>query len=426
MTEYVHERARTHIYNWIRSCHHKTMHEYPNYQLEPAAGNLNPDFLRLKNPLSQDDRIIFKEEGHQYFVRGELSSWASGSSVIKEYCNADFNRTMISTVVHKALLKKCESWIDFRLQNYREPLSDEMLGGHFTHRNLAHVERFVRQLELLLEEKSFRPSESAKQQLLTEFMTRDDVINGWEQAQIKGKELHRFIEYRLNGINLPIPEGCFQGRREYEQAVKFIEECGYEFLRTELLVYSEELCVTGAIDAVVVTERDPVTGDILAVGIVDHKRTSGLADTPRKDRDYYSARKTPMTGVFAGMFPTARLKYTVQLSIYAFILQLVYGWEISWLRVVTYNADDPTYRQVELPYAKKLIGKLFRERTEYNMAKFFDVKYDEEGIDDELRELEGPGKETRRTLSSGSTGGKKAKATTTKNTKKGKHAKPIR
>ena len=150
--------------------------------------------LSVKNKHELDDRIRFREKGHKYWIDGNDTDVVSATTYIKSFFG-DFDTDKIVT----GILKKHEYENDPDYKYYK--------------------------------------------------MDPEIIKNTWEkirnESSVKGTDLHKDIEDFYNNI---CPEN---DSVEFQYFLNFYNDHNekYEIYRTEFLVFSEILKITGSIDA---------------------------------------------------------------------------------------------------------------------------------------------------------------------------------
>jgi len=132
---------------------------------------------------------------------------------------------------------------------------------------------------------------------------------------------------------------------EYEYFKQFVADYPeLKAFRTEWVVYSETLRISGSIDMVFTAPRmDGEEGE--ALEIYDWKRT--------KEFDRFGGegrfRKFAKTACISHIPDSNFWHYTIQLNLYKFILEKEYGKTIQRLVLVRMHPESDSYDRVEVP-----------------------------------------------------------------------------
>lgn len=165
-------------------------------------------------------------------------------------------------------------------------------------------------------------------------MTKEEIQQQWEDKKNKastlGTLLHNTIEDFYNQkpdlqISPLIQDGFDQFTEFHKELTSTTSLVAY---RTEWCVFYEKYHIAGSIDMSFV---DPETGDI---HLYDWKRTPGLKKENRFQK---------------GLFPISHLQdcnfshYSLQLNIYKFILESMYGKKVKGMTLVCLHPDNETF-----------------------------------------------------------------------------------
>jgi hypothetical protein len=174
-------------------------------------------------------------------------------------------------------------------------------------------------------------------------MTKETIFESWRkngaEASSKGTKMHMNIEHYWNGLDV-VNESI-----EYEYFKKFVVDYPeLKAFRTEWVVYSETLRISGSIDMVFTAPRlDGGEGE--AIEIYDWKRT--------KEFDRFGGegrfRKFSKTPCISHIPDSNYWHYTIQLNLYKFILEKEYGKTIQRLVLVRMHPESDSYDRVEVP-----------------------------------------------------------------------------
>ena len=189
-------------------------------------------------------------------------------------------------------------------------------------------------------------------------MTKTQVLDLWRQngidASTKGTQLHMNIEHFWNEIEVD------NSSIEYTYFQQFVKD--YKILkgyRTEWIVYSEVLRISGSIDMVFIAPKDDGSGEE-ALEIYDWKRT--------KEFDRFGGegrfRKFAKTACISHIPDSNYWHYTIQLNLYKYILEKEYDKKIQRLVLVRMHPDSDGYERVEVPILEDEIVDLIQFRRQ--------------------------------------------------------------
>lgn len=178
--------------------------------------------------------------------------------------------------------------------------------------------------------------------------SKKDIKQFWNDNRNKsstfGTKTHLAIELFLNQKLDTLNE--LSDNVSFQYFLKFMEDYNnYDIYRTEWCVYHEELKLAGSIDAVF---KD---GDNLV--IVDWKTNKAI----RHDNTFTK-----------GLYPLQHvddcnyMHYSLQLSVYKFILESKYGIKINNLQLVWLNKTNKSYEVIDCSYMSEELSKMFGER----------------------------------------------------------------
>ena len=221
------------------------------------------DELREANPLGpRDQRILFEEETHTYYIDGATVAPRSVTGLVHMYAASEFDAP---AVVKQ--MKNGKRWPEKRLE-YLKDDSDAS-------------------------------------------MSDDDICDKWAKngraASARGTLLHYHGECLLNRV--PVGEPHSPEFRQLCCLNAMLEELGYYPFRTEICLFSCKLCLAGQADALYKHES---TGHLC---LLDWKRTKAI----RLDNPWRSLRE-PLENL-----PDSNgWLYALQLNTYAWILEQEY------------------------------------------------------------------------------------------------------
>jgi ATP-dependent DNA helicase PIF1 len=220
------------------------------------------------NKHSFDGRIKFKEEGHLYWIDGNNKDLVSVTTYIHRF----FEHFDTKTVIENILRSKKYKDIDYKYYK----------------------------------------------------MSFDDIKNQWDEnartASEAGTKLHADIEHFYNGFKIE------NDSDEYKQFIEFYKDNNFlKIYRTEWMIFSDMLKITGSIDAVFKNEDG----------------TLSLGDWKRSKEINYNSY-----GNKVGKFPFDNLPdcnfyhYSLQLNLYKIILEKFYGFTVKEMFLVICHPNN--------------------------------------------------------------------------------------
>tara|TARA_B100000575_G_C23083410_1_gene624265 strand:+ start:83 stop:970 length:888 start_codon:yes stop_codon:yes gene_type:complete len=261
-------------------------------------------FLKNLNPYERDNRIRFEDEGHRYYLDGVLNSksdgWVSCTSLVHDLFPV-FNKDLI--------IKRMMSG-----KNWKE--------GH----------------------KYWG-------------MTKEQIIKQWDDAGLESRELgtkmHLMIEQTYNQDDETNIDRSGIGL-ESDVFSKFYEDhLHLKPHRTEMLVFDEELKITGSID--MIFENPDGT-----LSIYDWKRSK---DIEMKT----SFKKNSVVYELRHLQDVNGVHYSLQLNIYKKILERNYNKTVKDLyliRIHPENNSDRTYEKIKCLDLSNEVDTLFALRLD--------------------------------------------------------------
>ena len=166
------------------------------------------------------------------------------------------------------------------------------------------------------------------------------------KAAQDGTYNHEQIEHYYNGR-----AADFSRREHYDlfNAFHVDHVCKFEPYRTEMLLFHEELRITGSADMLY---RNRETGKLV---LVDWKFVKKLS---KKNRNKQA--KAPL----ANLDDTNFNKYALQLSIYRYILETEYDLTVEEQFLVLLHKKQKAYRKEPMPYLKTEVSKILDIRRQ--------------------------------------------------------------
>jgi CRISPR/Cas system-associated exonuclease Cas4 (RecB family) len=177
-------------------------------------------------------------------------------------------------------------------------------------------------------------------------LSKEQIKELWEQhgkqASELGSQLHKTIE-EFYMESKPIT----QNDREYLHFKQFHEDFGSELIpiRSEWMVYDEELDLAGSIDMVFQTKEHEFI-------IVDWKRSKEIKEQSQ-DMGLYPVSHLPNANYW---------HYSLQLNMYKYILEKHYDQKVSQLKLVVLHPNNDSYQIIPVGTMQKEIEDLVKER----------------------------------------------------------------
>jgi len=264
--------------------------------------------LNTKNKHELDDRIRFREKGHKYWIDGNDTDVVSATTYIKSF----FSEFDADKIVN-GILKKHEYENDPDYKYYK--------------------------------------------------MDPEIIKNTWEkirnESSGKGTDLHKDIEDFYNNI---CPEN---DSVEFQYFLNFYNDHNekYEIYRTEFLVFSEILKITGSIDALFQNVDDGT------FAIFDWKRSKEI------NMESYNNKKGKYP--FDHVLDCNYYHYSLQLNLYRIILERFYNIQIKELFLVILHPNQSNYLKMDVKIMEDEADLLLL----YRMKELIDKGYDKERFD---------------------------------------------
>jgi len=266
------------------------------------------EVLRLANDNGHPrDKFIVLDEGpHKYYIKGKSAGWTSVTSFVDEFF-AEFDKI--------ATAQRIVSAPGFKTD-----------------------EKYLKYQSLRFE----KDGTELKEEALVSRIVQSWKEKGDDAAQL-GTKLHRNIELFYNGLEVE------DETREWKHFDEFRKACpNMEPFRTEWMVYSEEEKICGSIDMVMTNGS---TGELF---IFDWKRIRKLATNG-------FGRK--------GLGPLKHLQdanfihYSLQLSLYQYILETYYGVQIAGLKLVVLHPSNESYKTYDAWNLQEEVRAMLKQRS---------------------------------------------------------------
>lgn len=248
------------------------------------------DFLSSKNKHLRDNNISFQEEGHIYDINGDKTYTS-----VTTWIHSLFEHFDADKIIDKMMNSK--NWTN---NKYYGKTSEEI-------KNIWEINRDI----------------SAK----------------------AGTKLHYDIECTYNNIKVD------NDSQEFKYFLDFYEDYKntLEPFRTEMLVYYEELKLSGSIDMIFKCKDGTYE-------IYDWKRSKEILKSS-------NFNKWIKSEVVSHIPDTNYWHYSLQLNTYKYILQKKYDMKVGNLYLVVLHPDNNKYLRIKAPDLQDEIQDLFEERT---------------------------------------------------------------
>lgn len=184
-------------------------------------------------------------------------------------------------------------------------------------------------------------------------MTAQEIEAAWaangKEASTAGTAMHLGIEQFLNGAENLVPEEV-KNTAEWRYFMNFWAEHGADLepYRTEWEVWSEEHKLAGSIDMVFRRKSD---GKFL---IYDWKRSKEI----KTANDYATG-----FGPVDHLPDTNYWHYTLQLNVYRWVLENLYGLDIADMFLLVLHPDNKNYRRIRLNRMQDEVEAMLACRT---------------------------------------------------------------
>lgn len=174
-----------------------------------------------------------------------------------------------------------------------------------------------------------------------------EIKEMWRQPARDGTYNHEQLELYYNGqvADFTRYEHHYLFRKFDRDHVRYLEP-----YRTEMLLFHEKLRVTGSAD---ILYRNKLSGRFV---LGDYKFIKKLKKTGGKTRG-----KPPLDHL-----PDCNyIKYALQLSVYRYILETEYGFDVEDQFLLLLHKSQEEYIKEHTPYFKREVEALFEERKKY-------------------------------------------------------------
>ena len=214
-------------------------------------------------------------------------------------------------------------------------------------------------------ENEFNAEEVAEKVALKEGKTIQEVLDEWEYknqfACVKGSTCHEIAQSQWSGKGFIYD--YFDSSSEYIKAVgkitkqtdNFHEDYKdrLEHLYDEFVIGSEEYDIASAIDHLFINK---LTGGLV---LVDYKTNIDIYKSDKYAKDM----KVPLQH----LKDTVYNHYSLQLSIYKFIVEKYTDLKIEEMFIVWFSENNDNYEIIEIPYLKNEVKLILENRRVKNM-----------------------------------------------------------
>jgi ATP-dependent DNA helicase PIF1 len=280
---------------------------------------MNINFLKNKNCYDRDNHIVLKnDDTHTYFIDGKNDNLVSVTTFYKKFFNVFDADKIIESILKNG--------------KYLDP--------HYKYYNMSPKE------------------------------IKDLWNKNGKQASTDGTNLHNDIEIFYNNIHSSSNyENLIENDTiEFEQFLSFYKDHKdvLEIHRTEWLIYSKKLKITGSVDAVFYDKNEN------SFVIYDWKRSKEI----NKINDFNKKGLYPIEHLDDCNF----IHYSLQLNLYKLLLENLYKIKISnlYLIVLHPSNDENKYKKIKAMNLEKEVLYLLKMRyNELNDLGIFEEDYDD-------------------------------------------------
>lgn len=260
-------------------------------------------FLKLKNPNPRDSHIRFEDIGHKYFIDDVLCTRADGWTS----CTAFLHHLWEEFDADKVVTKMMNNVDKFNAGEY---------------------------------------AGMSKQQIIDEWARR-----GTESCRLGSIFHNDLCETHYNNEPIDISKTA-EVSKEYELFLEFAKEheaMGWRPYRSEMMVYCEQLKITGSIDMLF----ENADGDLI---LVDWKRLAKPLQftTPFK--------KFSIHPKLRHLHDVNGMHYSLQLNLYAWLLNKQYNKTVKEMYLVVFHSSQDKYLKYKVANLQAEITMLFEER----------------------------------------------------------------
>ena len=242
-------------------------------------------------------------------------------------------------------------------------------GHYYTYKDKSigiSVTRFIAEYE-----NEFNQQEVAERVALKENKSVEDILAEWKYkadfACCKGTTCHEFSQSLWSGNKYEMLK--FDMSDEYYQSVFKIHRQAENFYRDykehlehlidELPIGSEEYNIASCVDHLFYNK---LTGGLVLVDYKTNSTLKGYNDT-EYNRRYTKKMKVPLHKIEDDSLH----HYYIQLSIYKFLIEKYTGLKVDEMFIVYMSENIENYEIIPMPYLKKEVEKILKNRRVKNM-----------------------------------------------------------
>jgi hypothetical protein len=342
---------------------------------------ITPTYLSIKNRHERDKNIVFFEEGHRYLVNGKSGFTSTTTFIHSLFSHFD------SDGIISGILKKKE-WSDDPEYKYYRMSADEIStmwkkngemaskAGTKMHYNiecffnnmqyendLKNNDSFALSLMDVDDQTSITDTNPTggnvdDQTLITDTNPTGENVD--DQTLITDTNPTGGYVNVNDDVNDDVDDECIvfpptidDGSKEFDYFKKFVDEIvlkeELEPYRTEMLVYDEEIKITGSIDMLYRKNNGEFA-------IFDWKRSKEIL------YEGFRGKKSSVKCI-NHLNDSNFWHYSLQLNIYRRILEKNYGLIVSDLRLVILHPDNNNYICLNVSFLDDEINALFKMRV---------------------------------------------------------------
>lgn len=301
---------------------------------------ITPTYLANKNRHDRDKNIKFFEDGHRYLVNGK-----SGFTSTTTYIHSLFSHFDADGIIAGILKKK--DWSDDPNYKYYRMSAKEIADMWKKNGEMASSAgtKMHYNIECYFNNWQFEEDLKNGDKFALELVDVDDnVVDAIDDdVEIIGGDDDEYVEFAPTVDDGSVEYNYF---KNFLKEIVEVEEL--EPYRTEMLVYDEDVKITGSIDMLYRKKNGEYA-------IFDWKRS--------KEISYEGFRgKKSRVECIRHLDDSNFWHYSLQLNIYRRILQKNYGLVVTDLRLVILHPDNSNYMCLVVPFLDKEIDALFSIR----------------------------------------------------------------
>lgn len=175
----------------------------------------------------------------------------------------------------------------------------------------------------------------------------EQILQDWLDIREAGTKIHKEIEDWFNSRTQPTEN---KAKRAIDWTILSSMWREYPMKSTEVQIYSEKFGLAGTIDLLMVKQDDYTKQRAV---LVDWKTNAQI-------RAQNTFEYTDSTGELAFLHNSSLVKYMLQLSTYALMLEEEYDTLIDSLLIV--HLKDDMYVEIPVDYLKETVKKMMRDR----------------------------------------------------------------